>query len=498
MRWGWIGAAALLIGGLIVRLPLTESLPMAFSAQRQYYSALAARAIYFQIAAEPIPDWRREVVNAYVRAETRTEPPFIETAAALAYRIAGGEDIHIMLALTVVYWGIGGVFLYLLARDLAGSAFVGWVALAVYLFLPYTITTTRAIMTDPPALMFMLAALWQARRGGRWGWGLAALAGGLAIWVRAQTALFLLPACLALIPDWRRWQRFLTPYRLAWAAAWLAVCAAPFALYAVGNPALSDRAGRNFVPALFAEESFWRSWWTLLNAAFPLALLIAAAAGALIGWRGVGRRLALILWLSYAVYGALFNFHIHTHPYYQSLFVPAVALSAAGWAAWLERRGLARLRWRLPPRAALTAGLCALLLATPDRVRVPHDPELIDAYRAAGEAANHSMRVLALTQEWGTPLNYYGELFVRNYPSRFIIEMYSVMDNQGAAVAPMTPAERVALYDFPIEYFIVTDLGELARQPDLQAYLDENGVVIAENHLYQVYDLRIDQSGEQS
>lgn len=490
MRWGWIGVVTLLIGGLIVRLPLTESLPMAFSPQRQYYSALMARSIYFQIAAEPIPDWRRDVVNAYVRSETRTEPPFIEMMAALAYRVFGGEDIRIMLALSLVYWGVGGVFLYLLARDLAGSAFVGWVALAVWLFLPYTITTTRALMTDPPALMFMLAALWLARRGGRWGWALAAVAGGMAIWVRAQTALFLLPACLALIPDWKGWRRFLTPRRLAWAAAWLAVCAAPFAIYALTTPTVGLRAGRNFVPDLFAEESFWRAWGFLLQAAFPLGLLIAAALGALIGWRGIGRRLALMLWLSYAVYGALFNFHIHTHPYYQSLFVPAVALSAAGWAAWLDRRLIARLSWRLPLRAALTAGVCALLLTTPDRVRVPYDPDLLDAYRAAGEAANHSMQTLALTQEWGTPLNYYGELFVRAYPTRFIIEMYSVMDNQGAAVSPMTPAERFALYPYQVEYFIVTDLGELARQPDLEAYLDENGVVIAENDLFQVYDLR--------
>lgn len=488
MRWGWIGVLALLIGGLIVRLPLTESLPMAFSPQRQYYSALTARAIYFQIAAESIPDWRREVVDAYVRSETRTEPPFIETVAAFAYRVAGGEDIRIMLALTVVYWGIGGVFLYLLARDLAGSAFVGWIALAVYLFLPYAITTTRALLTDPPALMFMLAALWLARRGGRWGWALAAVTGGLAVLVRAQAALFLLPACLALIPDWRRWRRFLKPERLIWVAAWLAVCAAPFALYALTTPALAERAGRTFVPELFGEESFWRAWGILLQAAFPLGLLIAAASGALLGWRGIGRRLALMLWLSYAVYGALFNFHIHTHPYYQSLFVPAVALSAAGWAAWLERRLIARLRWRLPLRAALTAGVCALLLSTPDRVRLSYDPDLLDAYRAAGEATNHSMQTLALTQEWGTPLNYYGDLFVRAYPTRFIIEMYSVMDDAG--IPDLTPAERIGQYTFPVEYFIVTDMGELARQPDLQAYLDENGVVIAENHLYQVYDLR--------
>jgi hypothetical protein len=498
VTWGWIGVTALLIGGLIVRLPLTESLPMAFSPQRQFYSALTARSIYFQIAAEPIPDWRREVVNTYVRSETRTEPAFIETMAALAYRVFGGEDIRIMLGLSLVYWGIGGVFLYLLARDLAGSAFVGWIALAIYLFLPYAITSTRALMTDPPALMFMLAALWLARRGGRWGWALAAVAGGLAIWVRAQTALFLLPGCLALIPDWKGWRRFLTLRRLALAAAWLAVCAAPFAIYAAGNPSLAERAGQNFVPSLFMEESFWRAWGILIQAAFPLALLILAASGALIGWRGVGRRLAVTLWLSYAVYGALFNFHIHTHPYYQSIFVPAVALSAAGWAAWLDRRLIARLNWRLPLRAALTAGVCALLLTTPDRVRISYDPGLIDAYRAAGEAANHSMQVLALTQEWGTPLNYYGELFVRNYPSRFIIEMYSVMDNAGASVVPMTPAERVALYPFPIEYFIVTDLEELARQPDLQAYLQENGVVIAQNDLFQVYDLRMNQSGEPS
>lgn len=488
MTWGWIGVAVLLIGGLIVRLPLTESLPMAFSPQRQFYSALTARAIYFQIAAEPIPDWRRDVVNAYVRSESRTEPPFLETAAAFAYRIAGGEDIRIMLALSLVYWGIGGVFLYLLARDLAGSAFVGWVALAVWLFLPYTITTTRALMTDPPALMFMLAALWLARRGGRWGWALAAVMGGLAIWVRAQTALFLLPAFLALIPDWQSWRRFLRPERLARAAALLAICAAPFALYAAGNSLLASRAGRTFVPELFGEESFWRAWGILLQAAFPLGLLIAAVSGALLGWRGVGRRLALMLWLSYALYGALFNFHIQTHPYYQSLFVPAVALSLAGWAAWLERTRLARLRWRLPIRVALTAGVCLLLLSTPDRVRLRYDPDLLDAYRAAGEATNHSMQALALTQEWGTPLNYYGDLFVRAYPTRFVIDMYRVMGDSG--IPDLTPAERIAQYDYQVEYFIVTDLGELARQPDLQAYLQENGVVIAENDLFQVYDLR--------
>jgi len=520
--------ALLLVAALIVRLPLTDAALFEFAPMRQFYSALTARAIYFDLAPTGVSDARRAVVDDYMRTATRLEPPVIETVAALAYTLVGREDLRIPIALSWAYWLAGGVSVYAIARTLANDGqrtrradgmFPASIALVVYLFLPYTITATRTFQPDAPALMFMLASIYLLLRHddtpSRGRFIAAALCGMAALFIRLMTGFFLYPVFGLLM-----WRKYGLRRALMQPQTWLfiAISATPTVIYYVGT-VFATLAGRgrldtNFAPSLFAQASFWEAWGRLLTTAFPAGLLIAAAAGVLL-WRGRGRWIVAGLWIGYALYGAIFNFHISTHPYYQTLFVPAVALGAAGVAARLARylphpptpspyqrggdrqvgasalhieRGLGGEVTRLALVSALTF---ALVTVFPFSAVFPSEPDMIPVYQAAGRAADHSLRTIAMTDNWATPLRYYGEVAGQYFPTRYEIDMYKPLGDAG--IPELTAADRIAQLAARmngVDFFIVTDLRELDNQPDLRAHLEQSYPIVAAGAGYVVYDLR--------
>jgi hypothetical protein len=503
----------LMLMALAVRLPLTDAALFDFAPMRQFYSALTARAFYFDLAPDGVSDARRAVVDDYMRTATRLEPPVIEAIAALAYALAGREDLRLPIALSWVYWLAGGIALYALVCRLTPSRWAAYAAVIVYWFLPYTITATRTFQPDAPALLCLLAALYALVRcdeqpsRARW-IILAAACGAAALFIRLMTGFFLFPAFGLLMA--RRYG-VIGALRRPSAWAFAAVVIAPTALY-YASTILAAAAGRervdtNFVPALFGQASFWEAWARLLTMAFPVGVLLIAAAGVVL-WRGRGRALVAGLWIGYAIYGALFNFHISTHPYYQTIFVPGVALGIAGLVAWLDERiaarrdAPARAPTSMTSRTTLAASLAfafAALLAFalpydavfPSHVRA--DPRALEAYRAAGLAAQHSARVIAMTDNWATPLRYYGEVAGQYFPTRYEIEMYRPMGARG--IPDIAPEQRIADLAARMggaDYFIVTDMRELDVQPDVRAHLDATYPVIARGETYIVYDLQPD------
>lgn len=536
METGFRGEIFLLVGLLIAalfaRLPLTDAALFDFAPMRQFYSALTARSIYFDLAPEPISEWRQVIVDDYMRTATRLEPPVIETIAALAYRLIGREDLRIPIALSWLYWGAGAVMLYLIARKLSGRVFPPLIAFVVYLFLPYTITATRTFMPDPPALMFMLASIYALLHYDDAPTSKRLLSAAFlalpALFIRLMTGFFLYPVFGLLM--WRKYgfKRAIT-HPHTW--IFILISATPTLIYYIST-VLATLAGRgrldsNFVPSLFGQASFWSSLWTLITTAFPAPIFVLAALSAAVTAIFVrGRSGAVIggLWIGYALYGGYFNFHISTHPYYQTIFVPAVALSLAMDAVWILRfvdghftggrpngsplqdsaafvgatsRGRPFQRAGTLPRPYMVIVVFALafILATtlPFSAVFPSEPDMIPVYRAAGEAAEHSPHIVAITDNWATPLRYYGEVAGMYFPTRFEIDMYKPMGDAG--IPELTPADRIAGFTAQMggaDFFIITDMRELDNQPDLRTYLEQTYPVVAYTERYAVYDLRHD------
>jgi hypothetical protein len=118
--------------------------------------------------------------------------------------------------------------------------------------------------------------------------------------------------------------------------------------------------------------------------------------------------------------------------------------------------------------------------------------ENVTVSREVGEVVGHSDRAIVLAQHYGYPLAFYGSVRGEPWPTG---ADQVFLDARGDD--PLTVEEQ---YDQLAEttdadYFIVVDLAEWSRQPDLQAFLRGHFDVVAETADYVVFDLR---SGEAS
>lgn len=487
-------AGVLVLAGVWARLPLDEARLLSFAPMRQFYSALTARAIYFDLLPEGVPAWRAAAVDQYIQTAPRHEPPVIETVAALAYRLLGAESLLIPMALGLACWIGACVLLYRLARRLwGGSALAGLIALTPALFLPYMVTASIMFQPDTPALLLLLLAL---------GWLLddldqpsasrlllAALAAAGALFLRLHIAFFLFAVAALLWLQWRGVRRTLLSPRVY---VFAAISLAPAAIYYadalfIGGGA-RDRLGTTFAPALLSDPAFWAGWWRLIGQAFTDAGFIAAAlcaVGALVWARGRVRAVIVGLWVGYAVYGFVFTIHIYTHPYYQTLHLPAVALSLAGGGALLERLRLPHPGGQIAG-CALVGGLALWCVGQPNQAVVPYNPDAPRLYRDAGALVGHSLRTIHLTEHWGTPLRYYGEIGGGYWRTRYEIAFVANGFPEWSAAQRL---DFISRENGGATHFIITDLAEFARQPDLAALLDACCAMVAQTEAYLIYQL---------
>jgi len=105
-------------------------------------------------------------------------------------------------------------------------------------------------------------------------------------------------------------------------------------------------------------------------------------------------------------------------------------------------------------------------------------------WKAIGEALPKDGAILALTHDYGFPLAYYGWTRVSLWPTQADVNVLEMADhNQGDIEA----AFRARSTGY--RYFLVTDFGELARQPELQDHLETGYQVAEEGDGFVVYDL---------
>jgi len=432
---------------------------------RQHHSALIARAEYYKIDAGAASDPRRHAAADYVAQATIPEPIIVERIAAAGYWLAGGERWWIARGLSMVYWFAGAAFLFGAARRLTNVA-GGLASAAVFLLMPYSIGASLSFQPDALAVLGMCAALFAMTRSGI---GATVVCSMLPILVRPMTAFFLAPAMAVVL-----WPATTGPLgtRIRRVALFIVISGAPALIYVayrfMTDATMGARAGAMFAPGLLVSPGFWRGWAGLAWMAFGPVLLVAALAGA---WLAGGRTRALLmsLWGGYALYGLLFNLHISTHPYYQTIAVPMVALSIAPLVAMVVRTGRPWMTLAAP--AAIVVAL--LMWGARQGVLTPHaDPDRIAAYEAVGRITGHSRRVIFLTDNWGVPLRYYADIAGRYWPAGFEIDMYRPM----AAGIPDIDAEaRLRMLGAQIggaEFFAVTDVDGWSRQPGLRALLD--------------------------
>lgn len=513
LMWPWLAALVILALGLGVRYYDLTDEPLDFHPTRQLRGAIIARGLYWEMLPEADPA-TRELAMTLPSATGQYEPPFLEHLVARTYLLMGRENIWVARAYNSLFWVIGGLALFALARRMTANADgstspgAALIVLGYYLVLPFAVQASRSFQPDPMMVMWVLLAVWALFRWSEaqtWKWALlAGLLGGVAILSKAVAAYLMAGAAAGLVLStlvetqnltsllaslrarliFRRLLRNLQ----VWAIA-LLMLAPTFIYYLAGR---GGRAAEYFnswtveLSHLLLEPSFYMRWFNLVQSLMELTPLLLALLGILIA-TPKNRALLLGLWGGYAAYGLFLPYQMTTHNYYHLQLVPIVALSLLPPAQLL----IGRLRQQGRFWQVLAAGVALAALLFPASLSVlaqrsedyRHEPPYWQ------EIASHlptDGKIMGLTQDYGYRLMYYGWRKIILWPNRGERKLASLRGNEGE----LREFEEYFLKRSEGKsYFLVTAFGQFEDQPDLKQYLHAHYPIYAEGSGYLIFDL---------
>ena len=484
--------ALILIFGaaLTIRLYDLTDLPLDFHPTRQLLSAIKARGLYYQTYPDGISSGERETAIRFAKLKADVEPVVFERLVAFTYGFTG-EQLWIARIYSSLFWLAGGVFLFLLAREFV--SFEGaLVSTTYYLIFPYAIIASRSFQPDPLMVMLVLGFWWAFSRWMRFpSWTsliLAGLLGGLAIFIKFSAAFFVIGGALGLALS-RFTLRALLKNAQIWIMALLG--ALPAVLYLVygifirGDLA-SQFSGR-FIPALLLNPVNYLQWEVKGSMAAGGVFIMFGLLGFFLTKHRQLRSFLSGLWVAYLLYGLFFNYHVATHDYYHLPLIPIVGLSLAP----LGDRFFARLTevnlegWaRSAVYVILIYGLFSVLWDVRNQLKaVDYRPEAA-LWAEIGGQFDEEARVVALTQDYGSRLEYWGWRRFATWPYTGDTAYANI---RGGV---FSFDELFNRYSSRMSYFLVTDLDELQRQPELRERLFGSYPVYLESDDYLIFDLR--------
>ncbi len=486
----WLFTLAIFIGAFAVRMIDIDDLPLDFHPTRQLFSALKVRGMYYESLAPNIPDWQREMAVQQWKTQPTLEPEIIETLTLIAYATKGEADLALPRQITAVFWVISGVFLFLAARRLV-SPDGALLTASFYLFLPYTVYASRSLQPDPLMVAFLAAFIWALAGWSdeeNWRWAiLAGLFGGLAILLKVVAIFFIAGGALVLILKKMPLKDALNNAQI-WGIALLALF--PTLAYYVNGLALSGGTSQNysgrFFPELLISPSFYLRWGLNLNEMLGYLAIALALLGLLL-FPKEKNGIVFGLWGAYILYGLVFNYHFSTHDYYQMPFLPVAALSLAPLGEMMSGAVRARSKGWVPRLVLFAAWTLALLGASwtvYSHLRAVDYRPLAQTYLEVGDLLREEGKVVALSEDYGYRLNYWGWLNVTHFPSA------GDLWYQEKRGDPQDFGQVFEKYAKDRSFFLVTDFDEWALQENLREYLMESYPLYAEGEEYLVFDLR--------
>ncbi len=499
---GWlIAALVILFGlGLSIRLFDLTNLPLDFHPTRQLLSALKARGMYFQTTPN-IPDWQRQMSLQQWKTKAEVEPEVFEHLVAFTYQFTG-ENLWVSRVYSSLFWLIGGIFLFLLVRDLI-STDGAVISLAYFLFFPYAIIASRSFQPDPLMVTLIIIFWWLINRWasltsspspigrgeGVRGWLfaiLAGLVGGFAIYIKFVAAFFVIGAALGILLS-RFTLRDLIRKPQVWAMAALGIIPSAIYLYygIVLKGFLGQQFSGRFIPALLLSPLNYVQWATKADmAAGGIAIMLGLLSPFFVRERRA-RFFIYGLWIAYILFGLYFDYHIATHDYYHLPFIAVVAVSLAPIADWLlsQLANVTSKQWmRFLAFVILSYGVAATAWDVRNQMKsVDYRPEAA-MWAQIGNTLGHSGGVVALTQDYGSRLSYWGWQDATIWPNSGDIDYQGVRGSSFNFEKTFSDLTRNKYF------FLVTDFNELDRQTQLKAQLS-NYAVSAQGNGYIIYDL---------
>lgn len=516
----------LFLGAFGIRMWQITAPPLDFHSGRQYRAASIARGFYVR-GNDSLPDWEREIGRLNQFQDGLLEPPMLELITAAMWRLSGGERLWMPKTLASICWLIGGWFLFRLARRFLLPT-ASLLALAVYLFIPYGILNSRSFQPEPIMVMGLIVALDLIYRHrlepSRRNLTLAIVASAAAMFVK-PTCVFAIFAAFGLLHVERDgWARTLKSRGIyVFGTLSLLPCIVYYGWGLLTVDKLQNQADVSFILALWFDAEFWTRWLEMIGRTAGIVLVGLALWSLRLLNKGPQRALLVALFVSYALYGLTFNYHIHTHDYYSLQLVPTMSLGLGpalacllGWAG----KQWAISKWRILIPVALVAAIpvggivwlksgnlksvderikdriesSLLLFGMSSKVFMFVNPDYYGFARRAeieknvGDVVGHTPSAIMLTPDLGLSLVYNAQISGIFWPDEA-----SIRADRIKGEPEMTAAERFQskYAGKGFEYFIITDFGELEKQPDLKPFLDKTFALHAfDENSHLVYRLK--------
>jgi 4-amino-4-deoxy-L-arabinose transferase-like glycosyltransferase len=492
----WLLLPVLLLAAAVRIVHIDDS---RFMAERQYRSALIARSAYLAEAPD-VPQWRKDIAARSADRLGVLEPTIMESLAVLSYRILGKEDLRAPRLLAAGFWIIGAVFLFGMARELAGDE-VALYSTIYYLFLPLGVSVSISFIPDALMLMLFTASLWSILRLEKapsiQRLLLTGTVAGLCVLVKPLCVFAIAFAFIAL-----RWNRAGIRGVFDWSAIALGVLvllpALSYYLYGIYvSGDLAGQAGVSFVPALLVQPHFWVHTLNTALDAVGIAPIVLAVIGFALPAQKHFRPMMIGIVIGQVLLILVFTYHVRMAAHYHlPLAIPVAICLGVSVAALVARvRELATPRWLgrlclVSAASFIALGMLRDILMSIRNAAPIVQPEIA---REVGALVGHSDRVVYVSQYYGMPLEYYGELSGWYWPRS---GTYLDRALHGEAARPRSVEQRLASLgtvlsqaapDFVPEYFIVTDFREFRHHADLQHYLKLHCKKLADTPDYLVF-----------
>ena len=479
-------AFALAIG---IRFYDLTDLPLDFAPTRQLFSALKARGMYYAMLPvnSTIPQWQRDMAIHQWQSMQAIEPTVIETITALTYRVVG-EHLWVARIYSSLFWVLAGIFLFLLAKELAGIS-GAFISLLFYLFLPYGVIASRAFQPDPLMVALIVAGAWAMYR---WSntrtmkWAITAgILSGLAIFVKNVAVFPLAFAAIALVLEYGLVRSIKD--KQTWVLASITIL--PTTIYTLYGVLMAGFLGQQFAfrffPQLWPDPAFYLRWKGQIDGVVGFGAFAIAVVGVFVAKR---REMVFLtgLWVGYFVYGMTFAYHITTHDYYQLPLIPIVALSLAPAAQTLfETAGRLRGGWFARVALSVLITLVALIQIWNVRVELIRDdwrPEA-EFWASLGEKLGQNGPVLTIAQDYGYRLAYWGWQDVDSWYDAGDLDVRALDGRQ------IDLLQRFQEQAASKHFLVVTQSGKLDQQPEIKDYIYKTYPVFAEGRGYIIFDL---------
>ena len=303
-NWVYICVAAIFALGTGLRLLDLTDPPLDYFPQRQLRGAIIARGIYYQLLPSADPVTRDQAVYLMHTMDPR-EPSVFEGLVAVTYLVTGGEYLWVARIYAILFWVLGGIALYALARRLT-SPLAAIAPLIYYFILPWSVIFSRIFQPDIIMVMLTLWAGYTLYRWGEtptWKWSiLTGLLAGLAVFIKLP-ALFPIALMLVGIPlTTLGFKKAIANFQV-WVMGVLLVVF-PAIYYLIVIPSSSREWFLSTLQLInnWVQPSFYIRWIIFAGGLVDLGVTIISFVGVWLLPKKA-RIIPLALWLGYVLYG---------------------------------------------------------------------------------------------------------------------------------------------------------------------------------------------------